>query len=128
MLSDAGRGSGVALSAGQRQLLALARALVTAPAVLLLDEATAVIDGASVAAFRTALHRRVLPSGTAVLTIAHRLATAREADRVIVLSGGRVIEQGAPAALLAGGGHFAALAALEEAGWDWQHDRDPAAD
>jgi len=123
-LSDAGRGSGVQLSAGQRQLLALARALVNRPAVLLLDEATAVVDGASDAAFRAALRGRVLPTGTAVLSVAHRLATAREADRVVVMAAGRVIEQGTPAELLAAGGRFADLVALEEAGWDWQHDVD----
>jgi len=123
-LSDAGRGSGVQLSAGQRQLLALARALVNRPAVLLLDEATAVVDGASDAAFRAALRERVLPTGTAVLSVAHRLATAREADRVVVMAAGRVIEQGTPAELLAAGGRFADLVALEEAGWDWQHDVD----
>ncbi len=123
-LSDVGRGSGVQLSAGQRQLLALARALANRPAVLLLDEATAVVDGASDAAFRAALRERVLPTGTAVLSVAHRLATAREADRVVVMAAGRVIEQGTPAELLAAGGRFADLVALEEAGWDWQHDVD----
>ncbi len=124
MLSDSGRGSGVQLSAGQRQLLALTRALVTRPAVLLLDEATAVVDGASDAAFRAALHDHVLPTGTAVLTVAHRLATAREADHVIVLAGGQVEEQGEPAALLTTRSRFADLAALEAAGWDWQRGPD----
>jgi ABC-type multidrug transport system fused ATPase/permease subunit len=123
LLSDTGEG--VRLSAGQRQLLALARALVTEPAVLLLDEATSVVDGASDAAFRTALHERVLPRGAAVLTVAHRLATAREADHVLVMDAGRIVERGAPAALLATGSRFADLAALEAAGWDWQHDRAP---
>jgi ATP-binding cassette subfamily B protein len=122
VLSDAARGSGVQLSAGQRQLLALARALTTQPAVLLLDEATATIDAASDAAFRAALHEHVLPSGTAVLTIAHRLATARDADRVLVMDGGRIVEEGTPAELLAADTVFAALSALEETGWDWQHD------
>ncbi len=93
-ISDSARGSGAQLSAGQRQLLALARALVTQPDVLLLDEATAVIDGASDATFRAALRDRALPTGTAVLTVAHRLTTAHEADRVVVLVGGRVREYG----------------------------------
>ena len=70
------------LSAGQQQLLALARALVHRPAVLLLDEATAAIDSVSDAAFRAALRESVLPAGCAVLTVAHRLSTAVEADRV----------------------------------------------
>ena len=115
-------GNGMHLSAGQRQLLALARALTTRPAVLLLDEATAVIDGASDAAFRAALHEHVLPLGTAVVTVAHRLATARDAHRVLVIQGGQIAEQGTPSALLATDGIFAALNALEEAGWDWQRD------
>jgi ABC-type multidrug transport system fused ATPase/permease subunit len=126
ILSDSGRGTGVQLSAGQRQLLALARAMVTAPAALLLDEATAVVDGASDAAFRAALHEHVLAPGTAVLTVAHRLATAREADRVLVMAGGHVVEQGTPGKLLTAGGRFATLIALEDAGWDWQHDLDEA--
>ncbi len=118
-LAGSGRGSGVQLSAGQRQLLALARALVTRPAVLLLDEATALVDATSDTAFREALRERVLPTGTAVLTVAHRLATAREADVVVVLDGGRVAEQGPPGRLLLAGGRFAALAELEQQGWDW---------
>jgi ABC-type multidrug transport system fused ATPase/permease subunit len=123
-LADTGRGDGVQLSAGQRQLLALARALVTAPPVLLLDEATSVVDGAGDAAFRRALHERVLPEGTAVLTVAHRLATARQADHVLLIDDGRVVEQGEPSVLLSAGSRFADLAALEEAGWDWQDDPD----
>lgn len=124
VLSDSGRGAGIQLSAGQRQLLALARAMVTRPAVLLLDEATAVVDGASDAAFRNALRHRIAADGTSVLTVAHRLATAREADRVVVLAAGSIVEQGTPAQLLAGGGRFADLASLEDAGWDWQHEPD----
>ena len=81
-------GKGTQLSAGQQQLLALARALVHKPAVLLLDEATAAIDNVSDAAFRAALRQSVLPAGCAVLTVAHRLSTAIEADRVVVLERG----------------------------------------
>jgi ABC-type multidrug transport system fused ATPase/permease subunit len=121
-LADTGRGHGVQLSAGQRQLLALARALVAAPPVLLLDEATSVVDGAGDAAFRRALHERVLPGGTAVLTVAHRLATARESHHVLLVDEGRVVEQGDPDALLSTASRFADLVALEEAGWDWQGD------
>jgi ATP-binding cassette subfamily B protein len=124
VLSDTGRGSGVQLSAGQRQLLALARALATRPTVLLLDEATGVVDGASDAAFRAALHDHVLPSGTAVITIAHRLSTARDADRVFVMADGRIIEEGPPADLITSDTTFAALSALEDAGWDWQNAAD----
>jgi ABC-type multidrug transport system fused ATPase/permease subunit len=57
-----------------------------------------------------------------VLTVAHRLATARDADRVLVMAAGRITEEGTPAGLLAAGGRFAAMAALEDAGWDWQQD------
>jgi ATP-binding cassette subfamily B protein len=119
MLSGS-RGDGAQLSAGQRQLLALTRALVWEPRVLLLDEATAAIDGASDAAFRAALRRAMLERGDAVLTVAHRLSTAREADRVLVLEAGIVVEEGTPADLVARGGRFAALMALEEAGLDWE--------
>jgi ATP-binding cassette subfamily B protein len=125
MLSDTGRGAGAALSAGQRQLLALARALVGQPRVLLLDEATAVVDATTDATLRAALRTHVQPAGTAVLTVAHRLTTARDADRVIVLSAGRILEQGTPAELLATDSAFAALVAIEEAGWDWEHDPGP---
>jgi ATP-binding cassette subfamily B protein len=119
-LSGSASGAGTPLSAGQRQLLALARALVHRPAVLLLDEATSAIDNASDAAFCTALRERVLARGVAVLTVAHRLASARDADRVIVLEKGRVVEAGPPIALMAGGGRFAAWLELEAVGWDWR--------
>jgi ABC-type multidrug transport system fused ATPase/permease subunit len=115
-------GSGLQLSAGQRQLLALTRALVWDPAVLLLDEATAAIDSASEATFRAALETAVLGCGRTVLTVAHRLATAQEADRVLVMEAGQIVEAGAPEELLRRGGRFAALLELEAAGWDWQTD------
>lgn len=115
-------GSGVQLSAGQRQLLALTRALVWDPAVLLLDEATAAVDSASEALFRAALRTAVSAHGRAVLTVAHRLATALEADRVLVLEAGVIVEAGAPEALLQQGGRFAALLELEAAGWSWHLD------
>jgi ATP-binding cassette subfamily B multidrug efflux pump len=120
LLGHSVRGRGTQLSAGQQQLLALARALVHRPPVLLLDEATAAIDSVSDAAFRAALRRSVLPAGCAVLTVAHRLATAREADRVIVLERGVIVEEGSPAELTRRAGRFAALLELEAAGWDWR--------
>jgi ATP-binding cassette subfamily B protein len=120
ILSGAGRSGGAQLSAGQRQLLALARALVWNPAVLLLDEATAAIDSASDAALWAALRADVAGHGRAVLTVAHRLATARAADRVIVLEAGQIVEEGAPEVLVRRGGRFAALVELEAAGWNWQ--------
>ena len=112
-------GSGGQLSAGQRQLLTLARALVRGPAVLLLDEATAAIDNESDAVFRASLRTDPAAAGRAVLIVAHRLSTARSADRVIVLEDGRIVEQGAPDELARSGGRFAVLLALEAAGWDW---------
>jgi ATP-binding cassette, subfamily B, multidrug efflux pump len=119
-LSGGGSGTGTHLSAGQQQLLALARALVTQPAVLLFDEATAAIDSASDAAFRAALRVSVLPRGCGGLTVAHRLSTALEADRIIVLDKGSIVEEGRPAELVASGSRFAALLELEAAGWDWR--------
>lgn len=120
VLRGAGGGPGVQLSAGQAQLLTLTRALVSRPAVLLFDEATSFLDGASEAALREALRSTVLNRGVAVLTVAHRLSTAREAHRVIVIDHGRIVEEGAPASLIASGGRFAALLELEAAGWDWR--------
>jgi ATP-binding cassette subfamily B protein len=120
VLSGAGHSGGIQLSAGQRQLVALARALVWNPAVLLLDEATAAIDSASDAALWAALRADVAGHGRAVLTVAHRLSTARAADRVIVLEAGRIVEQGSPDELVRCGGRFAALSEMEAAGWDWQ--------
>ncbi|MGH7303046.1 MAG: ABC transporter ATP-binding protein [Candidatus Rokuibacteriota bacterium] len=120
LLGSSSGGRGTQLSAGQQQLLALARALVHRPAVLLLDEATAAIDSVSDAAFRAALRRSVLPAGCAVLTVAHRLSTAVEADRVIVFERGSIVEEGTPAELARRPGRFAALLELEAAGWDWR--------
>jgi ATP-binding cassette subfamily B multidrug efflux pump len=120
LLGGVGRGEGVQLSAGQQQLLALARALVWEPRVILLDEATSSVDSASDAAFRLALRGVVRLRGAAVLTIAHRLATARDADRVIVLERGRIIESGPPDALVRSGGRFAGMLELEASGWDWR--------
>jgi ATP-binding cassette subfamily B protein len=119
-LRGSGGGAGVQLSAGQAQLLTLTRALVSQPSVLLFDEATSFMDGASEAALREALRRTALSRGAAVLTVAHRLATAREAHRVVVIDDGRIVEAGAPDTLIASGGRFAALLELEAAGWNWR--------
>ncbi|MGH8960868.1 MAG: ABC transporter ATP-binding protein [Jatrophihabitantaceae bacterium] len=102
------RKRGGRLSAGQRQLVAFARAFLADPAVLILDEATSSLDVPTERAVQRAL-RTVLASRTALI-IAHRLSTVEIADRVLVLAGGRVVEDGSPATLIESGtGEFAAL-------------------
>jgi ATP-binding cassette, subfamily B, multidrug efflux pump len=121
LLASRGGGLGMQLSAGQRQLLALARALVHQPPVLLLDEATAAIDNESEATLHAAMRSEAAGSHHAILTAAHRLSTAARADRIVLLEAGQIVEQGSPQELLRRGGRFAALLELEAAGWDW-HD------
>jgi ATP-binding cassette subfamily B protein len=100
------------LSAGQRQLISFARAFLAAPALLILDEATSLLDIPSERLVQDALHT-VLTGRTAVI-IAHRLSTVAIADRVLVLERGEIIEDGSPADLLATEGEYSALHA------DWQ--------
>ncbi len=95
------------LSAGQRQLVSFARAFLAAPAVLVLDEATSLLDIPSERLVQGAL-RTVLAGRTAVI-IAHRLSTVAIADRVLVLDGGRITEDGPPRELMTGDGEYAAL-------------------
>ena len=103
---------GERLSGGQRQLVSLARAIIIDPRILVLDEATSSIDVATETRVQRGLAR--LLAGRTSLVIAHRLSTIRGADRVVVLEGGRVVEQGSPEELRAAGGHFAQLEAESE--------------
>jgi ATP-binding cassette, subfamily B, bacterial len=104
--ADVGKRGG-RLSAGQRQLVAFARAFLAAPAVLVLDEATSLLDIPSEQLVQRAL--RTILAGRTAMIIAHRLSTVEIADRVLVLSAGRVVEDGPPSLLLAAGGEYSAL-------------------
>ena len=98
---------GSTLSAGERQLLALARAFVSQPRVLVLDEATSNLDLRSEAQIEQALD--VVLSGRTAVVIAHRLATARRADRIAVLDDGRIVEIGSHSELVAASGRYATM-------------------
>ncbi|GIG28864.1 multidrug ABC transporter ATP-binding protein [Cellulomonas marina] len=98
---------GEAMSAGERQLVALARAHAADADVLVLDEATSAVDPATEVAIARALAR--LTAGRTTVTIAHRLSTAEGADQVVVVDAGRVVEHGPHARLVAAGGRYAAL-------------------
>ena len=98
---------GVKLSGGQRQRLSIARAMLQDPAILVLDEATSAVDTATELAIQRGLAR--LTEGRTTLVVAHRLSTVRDADTILVLEGGRVVEHGAHGELLDLGGRYAAL-------------------
>lgn len=102
-VSEGGRG----VSMGQRQLIAMARVLLQDPSILILDEATASVDPLTEAQIQEGLE--VVLAGRTSIVIAHRLSTIKEADRILVLRQGEVIEQGTHDALIARGGHYAEL-------------------
>ena len=102
---------GVTLSGGQRQRIAIARAILKDAPILLLDEATSALDAESERAVQSALD--TLMRGRTTLVIAHRLATIRAADRILVLDDGRIVEEGTHESLLAQGALYAQLAALQ---------------
>ncbi len=102
---------GQSLSAGQRQLVAFARAMAHDPPVLILDEATASVDTETEEALQQAI--RSVARGRTTLIVAHRLATIKDADRIYVMDHGRIVEQGRHAELLAAGGVYARLWSLQ---------------
>jgi ATP-binding cassette subfamily B protein len=102
---------GARLSGGQRQRLTIARALLRDAPILLLDEATSALDAESERLVQAALER--LMANRTTLVIAHRLATVRAADRIVVMDGGRIVEQGTHAQLIARSGLYARLASLQ---------------
>jgi ATP-binding cassette subfamily B protein len=102
---------GVTLSGGQRQRLAIARAILADAPILLLDEATSALDAENEALVKEALHD--VMRGRTTLVIAHRLATVLEASRILVMSDGRIVEEGTHASLVAVGGLYARLARLQ---------------
>ncbi len=104
------------ISLGQRQLISFARALVADPQILILDEATANIDSFTELAIQKAL--KVLFAGRTSIVIAHRLATIRDADKIIVLQQGRILEQGPHEALMANGGLYSRLYTSAHASFD----------
>lgn len=107
---------GLRLSGGQRQRIALARTILRDPDILLLDEATNALDIESEQAFQFALKR--YSQARTVVVIAHRLATIRDADQIIVMDGGRVVEVGPPDRLLGDEGKFARMVNLQGSGSD----------
>ncbi|HEY1428711.1 MAG TPA: ATP-binding cassette domain-containing protein, partial [Candidatus Tumulicola sp.] len=102
---------GVRLSGGERQRIAIARAILRDPRILILDEATSALDSHSEALIEQALDR-LLP-GRTTLIIAHRLSTIRRANKVLYIEGGRVVEVGTHAQLIARGGAYARLHAAQ---------------
>lgn len=109
--------NGSRLSGGERQRISIARALLKDAPIVLLDEATASLDVENETKVQEALSR--LLAGKTVIVIAHRMRTVMSADKIVVLDGGRVVEQGAPEELLGRPGLFARMVALQQESADW---------
>jgi len=105
---------GLKLSGGEKQRVAIARTILKNPPILILDEATSALDSQTERGIQDAL--RLLAQDRTVLTIAHRLSTVVEADEIIVMDVGRIVERGGHAALLARGGRYAAMWRLQQEG------------
>ena len=110
--------NGSKLSGGERQRISIARALLKDAPIVLLDEATASLDVESETQVQEALSRLLV--GKTVIVIAHRMRTVENADKVVVLKDGVVAEQGSPAELMAAGGEFARMVALQKESADWK--------
>jgi ATP-binding cassette subfamily B multidrug efflux pump len=106
---------GVKLSGGQRQRIAIARVMLKDAPILLLDEATSALDSEVEAAIQQSLYR--LMEGKTVVAIAHRLSTIAAMDRLVVVDGGRIVEEGDHQSLLAHGGLYARLWAHQSGGF-----------
>ncbi|MFN3963902.1 MAG: ABCB family ABC transporter ATP-binding protein/permease [Silanimonas lenta] len=105
---------GLKLSGGEKQRVAIARALLKDPAILIFDEATSALDSRSERAIQAELAR--IAEGRTTLVIAHRLSTVMDADQILVMEAGRIVERGTHQALLAAGGRYAAMWALQQQG------------
>jgi subfamily B ATP-binding cassette protein MsbA len=104
---------GISLSGGQKQRLSIARALLTSPEVLVLDNCTSALDGETEQRLLVALREAM--AGRTAITVSHRVASVADCGRVLVMDQGRIIEEGAPAKLLAAGGYFAEIFARQSA-------------
>jgi len=119
---------GSSLSGGQKQRIAIARAILRNPSILLLDEATSALDNESEKVVQEALDRLVKGQKRTTIVIAHRLTTVRDADKLVVVAFGKVVEQGSHDELMAANGAYAALVRAQEQGLDAVDEEDAVAE